>query len=70
MTFYANKTPSLTNITRLYLMTIIPIIAVKIESETTTASLPLTEADEQMQLEIDEALWLDRRDYYQFSQVA
>ncbi|WP_181243791.1 hypothetical protein [Chamaesiphon polymorphus] len=51
-------------------MTIIPIIAVKIESENTTASPPLSEADKQMQLEIDEALWLDRRDYYQFSQVA
>ena len=70
MAFYANKTPSLINITFLHLMTIVPVLALNIKSETATASQPITEADEQMQLAIDEARWLDRCDYYQSSQVA
>ena len=70
MVFYANKTPFLINITFLYLMTIVPVLALNIKSETATASQPITEADEQMQLAIDEARWLYLRDYYQSSQVA
>ena len=60
MAFYANKTPSLINITFLQLMTILPVLALNIKSETATASQPITEADEQMQLAIDEARWLER----------
>jgi len=70
MAFYVNKTPFLINITLLNLMTIVPVLALNIKSETATASQPITEADEQMQLAIDEARWLDLRDYYQSSQVA
>jgi hypothetical protein len=51
-------------------MTIVPVLALNIKSETATASQPITEADEQMQLAIDEARWLDRCDYYQSSQMA
>ena len=51
-------------------MTIVPVLALNIKSETATASQPITEADEQMQLAIDEARWLYLRDYYQSSQVA
>lgn len=51
-------------------MTIVPVLDLNIKSETATASQPITEADEQMQLAIDEARWLDLRDYYQSSQVA
>lgn len=69
MAFYANKTPSLINITFLHLVTIVPVLALNIKSETATASQPITEADEQIQLAIDEARWLDLRDYYQSSQV-
>ena len=51
-------------------MTIIPVVTINIELETITASQSLTNADEQTQLAIAEALWRDRCDYYQSSQFA